>query len=81
MKEHQALLREVLDATPTSLRALADAASVSEKLLRMIRDGDRRLTPEVRAALAEAIRTWEKDCGDAVDALEAADLEPGGEDA
>lgn len=79
MGEPKAVLRKVLDAIPTSLRALAHEAGVSEKLLRMIRDGDRRLTPEVRAQLVEALRAWEQDCGDAADALEAADLQRGGE--
>lgn len=75
MGEIQAVLRKVLDAIPTSLRAFAHAAGVSEKLVRMIRDGDRRLTPDVRAKLVEALRTWEADCGDAADALEAANLQ------
>lgn len=79
MGESKAVLREVLDAIPTSLRALALAAGVSEKLLRMIRDGDRRLTPEVRVRLVEALRAWEQDCGDAADILEAAALQRGDE--
>lgn len=71
MEETKAILRKVLDAIPTSTRALAQEAGVSEKLLRMIRDGDRRLTSDVRAKLVEALRTWETDCGNAADALEA----------
>lgn len=76
----QAALRQALDANPASMRALAREAGVSPKLLRMLRDGDRRLTPDVRAKLVEALRTWETDCGDAADALKAADLQPGAED-
>lgn len=80
MKETEAVLRKALDATPGSIRALAEEAGVSERLLRMIRDGDRRLTSDVRAKLVVALRTWEEDCGAAADALEAVDLTPGGDD-
>lgn len=79
MEETEAVLRKVLDAIPASTRALAREAGVSPKLVRMIRDGDRRLTPETRAKLVAALRTWEADVGDAADALETADLGPGGE--
>lgn len=83
MEETEAVLRKVLDAIPASNRALAREAGISPKLLRMIRDGDRRLTPETRDALAAALRRWEGRCGEAAEALEAADLEPpvGGHDA
>lgn len=83
MEEIQDALRKVLDAIPASTRALAREAGVSPKLLRMIRDGERRLTPQVRDELVAALRRWEAQCGDAAEALEAADLEPsqGGDDA
>lgn len=79
MEETEAALRKVLDLNPASLRALAREAGVSPKLIRMLRDGERRLTPEVRGALADALRRWEGHLGEAVEALEAADLEPGGD--
>jgi len=83
MEETHATLRKVLDAIPASTRALAREAGISPTLLRMIRDGDRRLTREVRDALATALRRWKVCCGEAAEALEATDLEPsrGGDDA
>lgn len=80
MEEPQAVLRKVLETSPASLRALARAAGVSPKLVRMIRDGDRRLTSEVRAKLVDALRRWEDDLGDAAECLEAVDLKTGGDD-
>jgi len=79
MKRETDLLRSVLEAIPASMRALAREAGVSPKLLRMIRDGERRLTPDTRDALAGALRRWEARCGEALDALESADLEPEGD--
>jgi len=70
------VLRLVFDAIPASTRALAREAGVSPKLLRMVRDGERRLTAATRDALVAALRRWEVRCGEALDALESADLEP-----
>lgn len=71
-----AVVREALDRAPCSVRALALEAGVSPRLLRMIRDGDRRLTRETRDALAGALRDREDRCRAAAEALEAADPEP-----
>lgn len=76
----RAALRQALNANPASMRALAREAGVSPKLLRMLRDGERRLTPDVQVKLVDALRRWEADVGDAANALEAADLELGGND-
>lgn len=76
MDEPRNALQQVLDATPASIRALAREAGVDDRLLRLIRDGDRRLTPHVRDALVEAVSRWEARCRKAREALEACDLEP-----
>ena len=78
----QTALRKILDMTPGSIRELAREAGLSEALLRAVRDGDRRLTRQSRDALVDALGRWEKRCGDALEVLEAADLEPpqGGDD-
>lgn len=82
MEETETVIRQVLGANPASNRELARAAGISPKLLRMIRDGERRLTPDVRDALAAVLRRWAGDLEDAAGALEAVDLEPqGGDDA
>lgn len=80
MSDGQTVLRNVLDANPASTRTLAQEAGVSEKLLRLVRDGERRLTPQVRAALVDVLRRWERELRQAADGLEAADLEAGGDD-
>lgn len=80
MGNGQAALQTVLDRSPASIRSLAHAAGVSEGLLRAIRDGRRRLTPEVREALVAALRERAMTYGDLADQLEAVDLETGGED-
>lgn len=76
MEDVNAALRQALDTTPGSIRELARAAGVSETLLRLARDGERRLTPETREKVVEALRAWETECGEAADALETADLDP-----
>lgn len=70
--EDDAAIRKVLDLQPSSTRALAIEAGVDEKLLRMIRDGDRALTPAVRDALRDVLRRWEAGCREAAGVLEAA---------
>lgn len=70
MTNGRAVLRKVLEANPASIRTLASEAGVSEKLLRLIRDGNRRLTPETRDALAGALRRWEARCREAAEQLE-----------
>lgn len=81
MSDSRAALRQALDAIPASTRALAEEAGVDEKLLRMIRDGERRLTPETRDALVGALRRWGGRLDEAGEALEAVDLEQGGDGA
>lgn len=81
MSDPRAALRQALEATPTSIRALAREAGVSHRLLRLVRDGERRLTPETRDAVADALRRWAEDCRGGAEALERCDLEPGADDA
>lgn len=76
MNERRAAFQQALDATPASIRALAREVGVDDRLLRLIRDGERRLTPDVRDALVEALSRWEARCRKAREALEACDLEP-----
>lgn len=54
-------VRRALQAAPASLRTLAERAGVSERLLRMIRDGERTATPRVVDALAEALEALSRD--------------------
>ena len=49
------VVREALKLSPHSIRAIAEEAGVSEKLLRMIRDGERTATVPVVTALADAM--------------------------
>lgn len=51
-------MRRILEETPGSIRALAREAGVSHVLLTKIRDGERRLTPGTREALAAALERW-----------------------
>lgn len=76
MDDVSAVLGQAFDATPGSIRELARAAGVSETLLRLARDGNRRLTPETREKVVEALRAWEAACREAADGLEAANLGP-----
>lgn len=80
MGDADGLLRQALGAVPGSLRELARAADLSPRLLRMVRDGDRRLTPATRDALIAALRRWEERCGRAAEALERSDPGTGGDD-
>lgn len=74
----RAVLREVLDEAPGSIRELAAEAGVSDFLLRAIRDDERNLTERTRSAVVTALRRWSDETADLADALEAADLEPSG---
>lgn len=76
MEEPRTALQKALDATPASIRALAREAGVDDRLLRLIRDGERNLTPAVRDALVDALGRWENRCREASEALEAAPLDP-----
>ena len=49
------VVKEALRLSPHSVRTIADEAGVSEKLLRMIRDGERKATVPVVTALADAM--------------------------
>ena len=58
------VVREALRLSPHSIRAIAEEAGVSEKLLRMIRDGERTATVPVVTALAGAMeRMTEQQAG------------------
>lgn len=72
----QRVLRELLDALPYGASALARDAGVSARLLRMVRDGDRRLTAEVRDALGASLSRRAARLGEVVEALEDLDPEP-----
>lgn len=67
-------LQRVLQEAPCSIRALAREAGVNETLLRKIRDGERRLTPQTRKAVVGALRRWEDRCGGLADELADAAL-------
>ena len=53
-------MKQVLKHAPGSLLSIANEAGVSEKLLRLIRDGKRSATPAVTEAVAQAL----EDLGD-----------------
>lgn len=72
----QRVLHNLLDTAPYGANALARDTGVSARLLRMVRDGDRRLTPEVRDALVAAISRRAARLGEVVEALEDLDPEP-----
>lgn len=80
METGRAVLQRILREAPGSIRELAREAGVSNALLRAVRDGDRRLTPATRKAVAAALRQWEDTCGELAEALEAVESEPGGDD-
>lgn len=63
-------VREALRLSPHSVRTLADEAGVSEKLLRLIRDGERNATPRVVMALAEAMKGLAQRQADAIRILQ-----------
>lgn len=75
MRESSTIVRRVLDQIPMSTRALAEKAGVDEKLLRMIRDGERRLTADVRDSLLAVLRRWRGQLDGALEELEAAEVE------
>lgn len=62
-------LRNVLEAAPCSARQLALEAGVSPALLTRIQKGERAMTSETRAALADALRKWSRDCDEAAELL------------
>lgn len=66
---------EAVEAAPGSIRELADEAGVSDTLIRLVRDGDRRLTPATRDALADALRRWGARCEAAAEGLASADVD------
>lgn len=63
-------LRRVLEEAPGSVRALAEEAGLSDTLLLLVRDGERRLTPRTRQALVSALRRWGERCHELADLLE-----------
>lgn len=71
MNQGQATIQRILRDAPCSIRKLAHEAGLSDRLLRQIRDGERRLTDDTRAALIAALRRWEDSCAELADALEA----------
>lgn len=58
-------VRQALDAVPGSDRELAIKAGVPQSTVSRIRTGERGCTPEVAAALAEALGSWASDCREA----------------
>jgi len=71
MDKGRNLIAETLDCVPTSIRTLAEHAGVSDELLRLIRDGERRLTPRVARAVARALGEWGETCRALAAELEA----------
>lgn len=63
---------EALEAAPGSVRELAREAGLSESLLRHVRDGRRRLTPETGDAVAAALRRWSERCRTAAEVVDSA---------
>jgi hypothetical protein len=63
------MVGEAAVIAPESLRALANEAGVSARLLAMIRDGQRSATPRVVAALADALERLGKRNTDAARVL------------
>lgn len=51
-------VRKALELVPGSILAVATETGVSEKLLRMIRDGNRSATPATVEALASALERF-----------------------
>lgn len=74
------VLRAILEESPSSIRALAQAAGLSEGLLRAIRDGRARMTVETRKRLVKALTERAEIHTRHAEELEAAELEPGGRD-
>lgn len=75
------MIERILDEAPGSIRELAREAGVSERLIRAVRDGMRRLTPATRDALAAVLRRWAGRCQALAEELESLELEPGRRDA
>lgn len=63
---------EAVRSVPGSVRELAAEAGVSDTLIRLVRDGKRRLTSETGAAVAAALRRWAERCRTAAEAVESA---------
>ncbi len=72
MGDREDAVRHVLATVPGSIRSVARETSVSETLLRLIRDGHRVATPEVSRAIVEALRRLGARYIDAADVLEEA---------
>ena len=53
--ERTEAVRKALELAPGSILALAQAAGLSDRLLRMIRDGERRATTGALTALVAAL--------------------------
>lgn len=58
MGEKEDALRRALEMAPDSIRLLAREAGVSDKLLRLIRDGYRTATPRTIEKLAKAMERF-----------------------
>ena len=71
-------VREALELAPSSLRTLSRGACFSEKLLRLIRDGQRSATPPVVEALAETLELLAEEHAQAAAVLRHA-LKQGGD--
>lgn len=76
MTEPRHVVRNALRATPVPIVNLAEEAGCSDRLLRMIRDGDRRLTAEIQADLVSGLRRMRAGIDAAIKDLETVDVEP-----
>ena len=62
--------REALKRSPASIRALAREAGISHVSLIRIRDGDQKLTTDVRKKIIRALRVWSRGYARLADNLE-----------
>jgi len=64
MDRVRAVIREVLERAPGSIRELAREAGISPTALQRVRDGDFRLSPKLLNRLADALERWGGTCRD-----------------
>lgn len=79
MSERDEAVRRAVDHWPGSIRALAQEAGISDRLLRMIYEGKRSATPATVRGLAAALERFGRRVEEARNALEVTDPESGGE--
>ncbi len=78
METQRAVLQEILERAPGSIRELAREAGLTHAALTQARDGLIRLTPESIDKLAVALARWGQTCVELAHRLKTA--EPEGKD-